>query len=110
EEIDGAHHQEGEDDRDLVIAGGEESEPLGALHDAVPVSHHVGEPVAQAPLLGLFAREQCDLLGILPEADEREAEIGLVALLIEIELDQGTADEMRYPSADDGIDERRPDA
>ena len=41
--------------------------------------------------------------------DQREAEIGLVALLIEIELDQRAADEMGHPGADDGVDQRRPD-
>jgi hypothetical protein len=107
-EIDWAHHQEGEDDGDLGIAGGEEGESLGALHDAVPIAHHVGEAVTQALLLGLFAGEQRDLLGVLPEANQREAEICLVALLIEIELHQRPADEMRHPGADDGIDQRRP--
>ena len=56
-----------------------------------------------------FAGEQRHLLGILAQAHQREAEIRLVALLIEIELHQRAADEMGDPGAEHRIDQRRPD-
>ena len=57
EEIDRAHHQEREDDGDLGIACGQEGEPLGPLHDAVPVPDHAREAILQPLFLGSLARE-----------------------------------------------------
>ncbi len=59
-------------------------------------------------VLGLLAREQRDLLGVLAHANEVEAEIGFIALLVEIELDQRPADEVGEQGAEHGIEQRRP--
>ena len=59
--------------------------------------------------LGGFAVQRRDLLGILAAAHQVEAEIGLEALLLEIERNKRPADQMGEHGADDGIDQRRPD-
>ncbi len=68
----------------------------------------MAEAVEQVLFLGRLAGEQRHLLGVLPQAHEAEAEIRLVALLIEIELDQRAADQMGDPGAEGRIDQRRP--
>ena len=49
----------------------------------------------QPVTLGLLASEQGNLLGVLAHAHEIEAKISLISLLLEIQRDQGAADEMR---------------
>ena len=109
EEIDRAHHQERKDDGDLRIAGGEKRQSLPPAHDFVPVAHDRCEPVAEPRPFRFLAREQGHFLGVLAQPHQREAEIGLVALLIEIELDEGTPDDMGHPRAENGVDQRGPD-
>jgi hypothetical protein len=107
--IDGAHDQERKHVGDLVVAGGKEGEPLLPRHDGAPVIDDVGKALEQAAVLRILAGEQCDLLGILAHPNEVEAEIGLVALLEEVESDQGPPDEMREPSAENGVEQGCPD-
>ena len=108
-EIERADHDEGEDDGDLGVAGGEEGQLLLPRHDLVPVADDAREAVAERVALGRLALEERDLLGSSRAAAPGEAEVGLVALLVEIEPDQRPADEVGEPGADDGVDERRPD-
>ena len=109
-EIGRAHHDEGKDDRGLAVAGGEEGELLVARHDLEPVADHAAEAVHQpAASRRASPLQQRDLLGILAHAHQVEAEIRLVALLVEVERDQRPADQMGEQRADDRIDERRPD-
>ena len=58
--------------------------------------------------LGAFAVQQRDLFGILAHPHEIESEVGLVALLVEIESDQRPADQMGETGADQRIDQRSP--
>ncbi len=64
---------------------------------------------AQVQMLGRFAAEKCDLLAVFAQAREREAEIRLVALLLEIEADQRAPDQMGEPGGEHGVDERDPE-
>ena len=57
----------------------------------------------------MLAVEQRDLLGVLAHAHQIEAEIGFVALLLEIERDQRPADQMGERGSDDRVDQRRPE-
>ena len=57
---------------------------LRPLHDCPPVVGYVQEAVAEDGQLAGFAAIQGDALYILPEAHQAIAEIGLVALLVEI--------------------------
>ena len=107
-EIGRAHHDEGEHDRGLRIAGGEEGELLLPRHDREPIGDHIAEPHQQAVWLRPLAVEQRDLLGILAHPHQIEAEIGFVALLLEIKRDQRPADQMRECGADDGIGQGSP--
>ena len=62
--------------------------------------------------VGEFARlaaVERDAFTVLAQPHQREAEIRLEALLVEIERDQRLADHVREPSADDCIDQRDPD-
>ena len=52
-----------------------------------------------------LAAVERDALGVLAHAHQREAEVGLVALLLEVERDQPPADEVGEERADDGIDQ-----
>ena len=53
---------------------------------SMPVGDHAAEAVEQPSVLGGLAVEQRDLLRILAHPHQIEAEVGLVALLVEIEL------------------------
>ena len=66
------------------------------------------EAVEQPLFLGRLAGKQRHFLGVLAQAHEREAEVGFIALLVEIELDQRLADEMGHPGAERRVDQRRP--
>ena len=68
-------------------------------HDAVPIGHDLAEAREQAVGFGRFAGEQRDLLRIFAHPHQIEAEVGLVALLVEVELDQRPADPMRERGA-----------
>ena len=93
-EIGRADHDIGKHHRGLRIARGEERQPLGAGHDLQPVADHAAEAFEQALGLRRLAVEQRDLLGILAHAHQIEPEVGLEALLLEIEPDQRPADQM----------------
>ena len=70
----------------LRVAGGEEGEPLGALHDHQPVARpRWPKRSSSRSRLGALAAEQRDLLGVLPRPHQVEAKVGLEALLAEIE-------------------------
>jgi hypothetical protein len=64
--------------------------------------------VEPAKLVGLSAVER-DALGILAEADEAEAKVRLVSLLVEVEPHQWPSDAVGEPRADGGVEKRRPD-
>ncbi len=91
-EIGRADHDEGKYGRDLRVAGGQEGQLLGALHDQQEIADDATEAIEQPLALGGLASEQRDLLGILPHAHQVEAEVGLEPLLAEIERDQRPAD------------------
>ena len=67
-EIRRAYDDVREHDRSLVVAGGQERQPLGPRHDQVPIIHHRAEPVHEPGLLGALPAQQRDLLGILARA------------------------------------------
>ena len=108
-EVGRADDDVGEDDRDLRVARGQEGELLRAGHDPQPVADDGREALAEALAFGGFAPQQRDLLGVLAHAHEVEAEVGLIALLEEIQRDQRPADEMGEQRADHRIDQRGPD-
>ena len=55
---------------------------------AIQLATTLREAQQQAVALGALAVEQGDLLGVLAHAHQVEAEVGFVALLLEIERDQ----------------------
>ena len=75
----------------------------------VPVADDAAEALRATVALGALAVEQRDLLGVLAHPHQVEAEIGLAALLLEIETDQRVADPMRQHGAEDRVDQRGPD-
>ena len=102
------HQHVGKDHGSLLIARRERGEALGPAHDGVPVADHEAEATEETAAFGALALEQRDLLGILADADEVEAEVGLIALLLEIEIDQRRADPVRQRGAEDRVDQRAP--
>src|SRR5205814_3019232 len=95
--------------RGLRIARGERRQPFGPAHDAVPVLHDVIETLPQPLALSALALQQRDLLGVFPRPHQVEAEVGLEALLLKVELDQWRADPLRQRRTEDGIEQRAPD-
>jgi hypothetical protein len=93
----------------LRISCREEGKALLARHDLEPVPHNRGKPCAEPLRLGALAAEQSDLLRILAEPHEGKPEISLIALLVEVEPDKGSADHMRDPGAGRRIEECSPD-
>ena len=67
------------------------------------------EAARQMLPLGRLAMHQCDLLGIFAQARQREAEVRLAPLLLEIERDQRLADEVGDPGRHRRIDQRGPE-
>ena len=59
--------------------------------------------------LRALAAQERDLLAVLAQPREREAEIGLDLLLPEIEGDQRPADEVGQPGAEHRVDDHQPD-
>ena len=78
-------------------------------HELPPVADHRGEALAQAAELLALAAVQRHALAVLAQAHQRKAEIGLEALLVEVEADQRPADEVGEDGADDRVDQRDPD-
>ena len=56
----------------------------------------------------MLAPVQGHAFAVLAQPHEREAEVGLDALLVVVQTDQLAADVVREERADDGVDERRP--
>ena len=93
----------------MAVARNERGEPCLPRDQAGPVAHQGGEAMAHVRTLDRLATHHGDRLGIVGHAREREAEVGFVALLVELEPDQRTADQVRDQRADAGIEQRRPD-
>src|SRR5439155_27195591 len=55
-----------------------------------------------------FAAIERHALGVLAEANEAEAEIGFVTLLLEVQPDEWPADTIREPGPGAGVEKRRP--
>src|SRR6185312_1352799 len=84
------------------------ADALDAQHDAPEIVDDAAEAVEQATALAPLAAIKRDTFGVLAQAHQVEAEIGLVALLIEIELHQRAADLEGEPGSADGVDDREP--
>ena len=107
-EIGRRHQNVGKHHRGLRIARGKRRQPLGPLHDGVPVVDDAAEALRQPAPFGALALQQRDLFGVFAHPHEVEAEIGLIALLLEIEVDQRRADPLRQRGSEDGVDQRAP--
>ena len=77
-------------------------------HPGPAADDHVVEAVPKPRAFGALALQQRDLLGVFAHPHQVEAEIGLVALLIEIEPDQRRADPLRQHGAEHSIHHRAP--
>src|SRR5206468_8926630 len=78
-------------------------------HDCPEIADYIAEGIDERRTFASLAVVEGDALGILPQAHQTEPEIRFEALLVEIESDQRSADQMREPSADGGVDQRRPE-
>src|SRR5207237_9552363 len=97
---------EREDDRQLLIAAGEPGELLAAANDVPPIQHAVRKAVLEDAVFAAPAAIKRDALGMLAQAHQTEAEIGLVALLVEQKRHQRIADLLGQPRAARRIDDR----
>ena len=93
----------------MTVAGDEAGEARVPANQASPILHQRAEPPAQLLAFDGLALHQRDRLGIVGHARHRKPEVGFVALLLEIERDERTADEVRDQRADRRIAERDPD-
>src|SRR5207248_6076592 len=83
---------EREDDHELLIAAREPGQFLAAADDVPPVQHAMREAVLEDAVFAALAAVERDALGMLAQAHEAEAEIGLVALLVEQQVHERVAD------------------
>ena len=91
------------------VAGDEADEAAsGGCTSAVQLRTRSPEALAQLRALDRLAAHQRDRLGMVGDSRDGEAEIGLIALLLEVERDQRPADQMREQRADARIGERGP--
>src|SRR5690606_8832063 len=84
-------------------------QPLVRDHQPMEISNQRGETAAETFVLRLLSFEQRDLLAVLTHADEVVAEIRLEALLVEIQLHERLANQVRDQRAEQRIKERGPD-
>jgi hypothetical protein len=89
------HDDEGENDRCLRVSRSEPCKPLLLSHNAPPVAHYAAETFAKTTELAGFTVVKCHALRVLTETDEAETEVGFVALLIEVQPDERTANSIR---------------
>src|ERR1700733_14750785 len=107
-EVARGHNNEWENDRCLSVSGGQPGEPLLLAHDTPPVTYDVVETFAEGTeLVGLTVVER-HALSVLTKTDEVETEVGLVALLVKVQPDQGAPDPIGKPGTREGIEERGP--
>ena len=69
----------------------------------------MAEALKQMTLLRALSFQECDLLGIFTHAEQVEAEVGLVALFLKIEIDERRADPMSQRGAQQRVGKRAPD-
>ena len=101
-------HDVREDDRELRVERGEPVELLPLAHE--PHQLPITAPKRSrkpAELLALAAVER-HAFAVLAQPHQRKAEVGLEALLVEVEADQRRPMRCVSTGADDGVDERRP--
>ena len=106
-EIPRRRYDKRKDDRQLGIPGGEPSQLLAAIDDAPPIRDDPREAGLEGLEFTRLAAVEGDVFGVLAQPDHAEAKIRLVALLIEIEPDQGITDPACDERTRDGIDESR---
>jgi len=78
-------------------------------HDAPPIGHHLAEAAIEAFGFLVLASVEPDGLGVFPHPHKGETEIGLEALLEEVEANERSADQMREHRAHAGIHHGRPE-
>jgi hypothetical protein len=71
----------------LAVSCGEESQALLATHDRSPILLHLGEPGHKSRLFSGLALQECDLLGVLANAQKACAKIRFVTLLLNVQAD-----------------------
>ncbi len=104
-EVSRGRNDEGEDDCQLRVAGGEPGQLLAADDDTPPILHDSSKSRLERIKLARFASIKRDVLGVLAQSDHAEAEIRLVTLLVETEPDQRVPDPSRQQSAGDRVDQ-----
>ena len=97
-------NDEGKDDRQLAIPGGEPGQLFAPLDDPPPIPDDPREARLEGVEFARLTAIECDVLGILAQPDQAETEIRLVTLLIKAEPDQRVADPAGQQRAADGID------
>src|SRR2546423_9836024 len=98
-----------EDDRQLLLAAGEPGELLASTNDVPPIQHAVRKTVLEYAVFAALAAIKRDALGMLAQAHQAEAEIRLIALLVEQKRHQRIADLLGQPRAPHRVDDRGDD-
>jgi len=100
---------ERKDHRRLAEERGEGHQVLLLLDEQQVVAQHVAETQVELAALDLLAMVERDGFAVLAHAHQVVPEVGLEALLPEVQPDQRTADEMGDHGAHDGVPQRQPD-
>ncbi|MNE07149.1 hypothetical protein D3C80_997560 [compost metagenome] len=104
----GGNH-EGEDDRGLAVTSGEERQALGHLHDVPEVMPDHPEAAAQPAVFVRLSVVQRDAFGVLANSHHGETQVSFEALLLIVQADQATTDQMRQPAADHRVNQHAPE-
>src|SRR5205823_11587204 len=101
--------QKGKYRRHLLITVGEPAQFLATNDDVPPIRDDMSETLVEDGALPLLSAVKGDAFGIFTQAHQAEAEIGLVALLVERQPHQRAADPACHEGAKHRIDDRRED-
>ena len=102
-------HDERKDDGELPVAVHIEVQQLRPPHQPPVVFNDIGKALLEPLCLCHLAAIERDALTVLPHAHHAETEIRLVALLIEIQSDEFSPNQMDEDAANARIEEGQPE-
>ena len=105
----GRRHHDRHDDSQLGIAVDIEVQQLRLTHELPEIADDPAEPLPEARPLRSLPAVKGNALAVLPHPHHIEAEISLISLLVKVQADELSAHQMGSASAQDRINERKPE-
>ena len=102
-------HDDRENDRELTIAVDVEVQELCPAHQSPIVLYNVCKTLLEPNCLRHFTAIKCDALAVFAHAHHAETKICLVTLLIEVEPNEPTPDDVNKVCSNPRIEQRQPE-